>query len=102
LRKANKLRYTITFRECDYQSIIDHLFSDASSERAAYALCRLSKTDNESRILVREIIPVLNEDIEEASWSGMKIKNISFLRGYMTRKQIIYPIYPSVLLDNSN
>lgn len=106
MRKANKFRYTITFRECDYQSIINHLFSGASSERAAYALCRLSKTDNENRILVREIIPVLNEDIEEASWSGMKIRNISFLRAmkraHQTKQSFMFiHSHPSGFINHS-
>ncbi len=74
------MRYTITFKESDYNNLTDHLFTEATSERAAYALCKLSVTEEETRLLVREIIPVLNEDIEEATWAGMKIKNISFLR----------------------
>jgi hypothetical protein len=103
---ANKLRYTITFRECDYQRIINHLFTGAYSERAAYALCRLSKTTNENRILVREIIPVLNEDITEASWSGMKIKNLSFLRAmkkaHQTKQSFMFiHSHPSGILKHS-
>lgn len=74
------MRYTITFGDSDYNGLTDHLFLNATSERAAYALCRMSVTAEETRLLVREIMPVLDDQIELATWTEMKIKNISFLR----------------------
>jgi len=74
------MKYTITFSEKDYDSLIQHLFCDRSTERAAYALCKLSENEDELRLLIREVIPVLEDDIEEATEVGMKIRPRSFLR----------------------
>lgn len=74
------MKYTLTFAESDYEELIGHLFIDTTVERAAYAMCKLSSTDNETRLLVREIIPVQQDDIEEQSATSMKIANRSFLR----------------------
>lgn len=74
------MRYTLTFKEETYNDLVGYLFSDRSIERAAYALCRISRTDNETRLLIREVILVAQEDIEEATATSIKIKNRSFLR----------------------
>lgn len=74
------VRYTITFAEEDYQALTEHLFVDRTVERGAYALCRISVSGTETRLLVRTIIPVAAEDIEEATETGMRIHNRSFLR----------------------
>lgn len=74
------MRYTLTFNESDYYQLTSHLFVDRLVERAAYALCKLSITDIETRLLVREIIPVIPEDIEEATATNIRIANRSFLR----------------------
>jgi molybdopterin/thiamine biosynthesis adenylyltransferase len=74
------MRYTISFQEKDYQQLVDHLFVDRNKERAAYLLCGLSRSDEETRLLVREMIPVSEEDIEESSATGMKIRSVSYAR----------------------
>ncbi len=74
------MRYTITFREDQYEQLLTHLFSDRCVERAAYALCKMSVSEKEVRLLIREIIPVVDEDIENATETGMCINNRSFLR----------------------
>ena len=74
------MKYSITFLESDYNKLTQHLFIDRTRERAAYALCRISKSGSENRLLITEIIPVAEEDIEESSIAHMKIKSISFLR----------------------
>ncbi len=78
------MRYTITFDDYNYETLIQHLFYNKLIESAAYALCKLSVTDNEQRLLVREIIPVMAEDIEEATATRMKISSRSFLRAMKT------------------
>ncbi|MGA3208776.1 MAG: ThiF family adenylyltransferase [Syntrophales bacterium] len=70
----------MTFIETDYQILTQHLFSNRSVEQAAYLLCRLAKTDEEIRLLVRKVIPVTNEDICEQSAVHMNINQRSFLR----------------------
>ncbi len=86
------MRYTITFQEESYNELIKYLFSDTKVERAAYALCKLSVTANETRLLVREIIPVAEEDIIEATKTNIKIANRSFLRA-MKRADITKHVF---------
>ena len=74
------MKYTVTFTDIKYNELVQHLFTDTSVEHGAYALCKLSISDEETRLLVREIIPVVDEDIEEATAVSMKIRSRSFLR----------------------
>ena len=74
------MRYTMTFMEKDFQILAQHLFSNRDVEQAAYLLCRLAKTAEEIRLLVRRVIPVTNEEISTQSAVSMKIKQQSFLR----------------------
>lgn len=73
-------RYSMTFAERDYKLTTDHLFSKNGVEQAAYLLCRPVITDTECRLLVRSVIPVNGDDIEEQDAIHMKIKSRSFLR----------------------
>lgn len=74
------MRYSITFAEDDYRSLTDHLHHAGSTEQGAYLLCSLSVTESESRLLIREVIPVLPEEIISASGSHMEIAPQSFMR----------------------
>ena len=74
------MRYTITFAEDHFETLVGHLFSDASTERAAYLLCGVSHTVEETRLLVREVHPVLASDVLSASQSHMSINSASFMR----------------------
>jgi molybdopterin/thiamine biosynthesis adenylyltransferase len=74
------MRYSLTFVEKDYSTLMGHLFSDPGIEQAAYLLCRSVKTASEYRLLVRNVIPVIPADIEEQDGVHMKIKSRSFLR----------------------
>jgi molybdopterin/thiamine biosynthesis adenylyltransferase len=83
------MRFTMTFVEEDYERLVAHLFH-YSSEEAAYLLCGISRTDNETRLLVREVIPVPPDEIDHSSKAHMQIKQVSFLRAIKTavdRKQ---------------
>jgi len=55
--------YTVTFIESDYLALQTHLFKN-NCEQAAYLLCGLSQTENETRLLVREVITVKEPNIE--------------------------------------
>lgn len=72
------MRYTITFNEDDYSRLTLHLFEDRTVEQAAYLLCGVSRSDEEVRLLVREVLPA--NDILEASPHHMKIPSRSFTR----------------------
>lgn len=74
------MRYTLTISEEDQARLSDHLFSDTKIERAAYLLCRISKTPEETRLLVREVIPVEEGEVTAASPTHMEIPSRSFTR----------------------
>jgi hypothetical protein len=74
------MRYSITFAEDDYQSVAEHLHQPGFIERGAYLLCSLSTTEFESRLLVREVVPVRSDEIISASSSHMEIAPQSFMR----------------------
>jgi molybdopterin/thiamine biosynthesis adenylyltransferase len=74
------MRYSITFPETYFRQLATTLFSDLEVERAAYLLCKTSKSRNETRLLVREILPVIPEDIVSASRAHMSIRSRSYMR----------------------
>jgi molybdopterin/thiamine biosynthesis adenylyltransferase len=71
-------RYTLTFLEADFEQLREALNSSPDVENAAYLICRISRSESEVRLLVREVIPVEREHILEASAAHMKIASISF------------------------
>ena len=71
-------RYTLTFLEADFDQLRKVLNSASEVENAAYLICRMSGSESEVRLLVREVIPVQREHILEASAAHMKIASISF------------------------
>jgi molybdopterin/thiamine biosynthesis adenylyltransferase len=74
------MRYSITFTETDYSLLIDHIYQPSSTEQAAYLLCGLSTTPSESRLLVKQVIPVIPAEIISASGRHMEIAAQSFMR----------------------
>ncbi|MCL5667163.1 MAG: ThiF family adenylyltransferase [Patescibacteria group bacterium] len=74
------MRYSLTFLEPEYSQLIEHLFKDASTERAAYLLCRPSSGSEDSRLLVQEVIPVMPNELESASATSLSIPSTSFMR----------------------
>jgi Prokaryotic homologs of the JAB domain len=74
------MRYSITFAEDDYCSLAEHLHQSGFIEQGAYLLCSLSVTESESRLLVREVIPVRREEVISASNSHMETAPQSFMR----------------------
>src|SRR5579863_8990661 len=71
--------FTLTFIQEDYDRLTNHLFH-STSEEAAYLLCGLSTTVNETRLLVRDVIPVSAAEIDHSSDAHMQIQQASFLR----------------------
>lgn len=74
------MRYTLSFLEDQYALLTEHLFSDREVERAAYLMCNLSASDHESRLLVREVIPVSPNEVESATERDLVIKQDSYRR----------------------
>lgn len=100
------MRYSLTFREKDYQLLLKHLFSDRTKERAAYLLCRFSVTESETRLLIREVLPVSDEEIIESSSTHMSIKSESYVRAIKKAREtkhgfIFVHSHPSGAVDFS-
>src|SRR2546425_972380 len=75
------MRYSITFRSDDFETLKAHLFPPSVlNERAAYLICRTSESSDETRLLVREVIAVEVNDTLESSSVHMSIKSTSFMR----------------------
>lgn len=72
------MRYTITIREDDYAALRDVTFAKAPDEGSAYLLCGESRTDEEVRLLVREVIPVLGEDYSIREPTLLSIRSQSY------------------------
>jgi len=72
--------YSITFENKDYDSLTEYLFKVPGIEQAAYALGRISRTENETRLLIREILPLIPEEIIEAASNHMIISSLSVSR----------------------
>jgi molybdopterin/thiamine biosynthesis adenylyltransferase len=86
--------YSLTFTQRDYEYLTAHLLTNRSTEKAAYLLCGFSVTGEETRLLVQEVIPVEESDIEESSSVHMKIKSSSYVRALKkasdTKRAIIF------------
>jgi molybdopterin/thiamine biosynthesis adenylyltransferase len=66
------MRYSITFLEDDYERLATALFP-SDVERGAYLLCGLSVGPAETKLLVREVIPVEAADIRSSSRAHLSI-----------------------------
>lgn len=72
--------YALAFCEEDYDQLRQHLSSDTRVEQGAYLICRQSVTAAETTLLVREVVPVVADDIIEADAEHMVIRSRSFMR----------------------
>src|SRR3954471_2859129 len=73
------MRYSVTFLEKDCQALEAHIAA-STDEQAAFLICRISQTDNETRLLVRTFVPVTGDDIVEQSAVRMKIAPRAYIR----------------------
>jgi len=74
------MHYSLSFLEEHHNDLVTHLLKQRSAESAAYLLCGLSESMQETRLLVRKVIPVEPDDILESSATHMRIAARSFLR----------------------
>jgi molybdopterin/thiamine biosynthesis adenylyltransferase len=75
------MNYSITFRSGDFDTLTSHLFpAPDSGERGAYLICRASESSTELRLLVREVIPVAENETLASSATHMSIRSTSFTR----------------------
>lgn len=73
------MRYTLSFQHREYERLMELLKANPGVENAAYMLCRLSRSANETRLLVREILPVLDHHVKASSQTSMRIACASFV-----------------------
>jgi molybdopterin/thiamine biosynthesis adenylyltransferase len=74
------MRYTVSFTEHDYRTLEHHLAAKPVVEQAAFLIARVSSTESEVRLLVQEVVPVLDEDVLEQSAVHMKIAARAYTR----------------------
>lgn len=73
------MRYTFTFTSQIFEKLTEHLFRDQSVEQAAYVLCGVSSTENETRLLAREVILVPGEELVRQEIDFLSIPSDSFM-----------------------
>ncbi|MCC8973833.1 ThiF family adenylyltransferase [Bradyrhizobium brasilense] len=73
------MRYSVTFLEKHYEALETHLAA-STDEQAAFLICRIAQTDNETRLVVRNCVPVTGDDILEQSPVHMKIAPRAYTR----------------------
>ena len=78
LTDADEMKYGLSFLEDDHTGLLEHL-RRTSDERAAFLLCRKSVSEREIRLLVRQVIPVLEEHVASSSNSQMAIKAAAYV-----------------------
>jgi molybdopterin/thiamine biosynthesis adenylyltransferase len=74
------MRYTLTFWQPHYEELNTHLFQGAQRpERVAFLLCGIAKTERETRLLVREVVPIEDADLLEQSHQHLSVSAASFM-----------------------
>jgi molybdopterin/thiamine biosynthesis adenylyltransferase len=73
-------KYSVTFCEHDFETVCRLLFDNATTERGLYLLVGLSSAAKEQRLLVRSVIPIVDEDIISASTHHLSVSSKSYLK----------------------
>lgn len=72
------MRYTLTIMEADAERLITAVTSELEREGAAYLLCGRSTCQGETRLLVRDVIPVANNDYLVRERDRLSIASVSY------------------------
>ncbi|MCY9666462.1 ThiF family adenylyltransferase [Paenibacillus alginolyticus] len=76
------MKYTMTFTEKDYTKLFRHLFHDDTVEQAAIVYCKKSKTDSETRLLVKEIRPIDPSEVLEQTRLNIRVPVEVYATGF--------------------
>jgi molybdopterin/thiamine biosynthesis adenylyltransferase/proteasome lid subunit RPN8/RPN11 len=101
------MKYTLTFYEKQYQDLVAHLFPPGLRvERVAFLLCGISRTEGETRLIVREAITLADSELLEQSSRHVSIDASSFLpilkRAHIECASfVLVHSHPPGLLDHS-
>jgi molybdopterin/thiamine biosynthesis adenylyltransferase/proteasome lid subunit RPN8/RPN11 len=74
------MKYSMTMSEFIYSEIHDHVLKDAECENAGFAFARLSLTEEETRLVIREFSPIEGADLLEAHEDRMRIDSNALAR----------------------
>lgn len=74
------MRYTLSITEQDYCQLVSIVRADADHEGAAYLLCGRSNPGDEMRLLVREVMPVVDDDYLVRDRDRLSIASQSYTR----------------------
>lgn len=74
------MNYSISFTEKMFEEITRHLFPEPFTEQAVFLLCSNADLGNEKKLLVKDVIYVGTEDIEQSTAVSMNIKSQAYLR----------------------
>lgn len=74
------MRYTMTMTEADHDRLIEAVCSVPDCEGAAYLLCGRSETDAETRLLVRDVLPVQGDEYLIREPDRLSITSRSYVR----------------------
>ena len=80
-------KHTLSLRGDTFEAIGSYLFSDNSVERAGYLFCRISRTDDETRMIARDFVAVSPGEVVAASTTGMTIASRSYIRAMQRADQ---------------
>src|ERR1700746_3516118 len=99
------MKYSITFLEPQYEELLLGIFAKEGLEGEAYLLCGNSRTEEEERLLVREVIPVKDEhylkraplqlSIGSDSFVPLAKRSLMSLFSLCTHTRAGCPIFPS-------
>lgn len=74
------MRYTLTMGEHSARPLLDAIFSKPGHEGAAYLICGVSITDSETRLLVRDVVPVEDREYLVREPLRLSIDSSSYAR----------------------
>ncbi len=74
------MKYTITISESVYAELFDHVLKDADQENAGFSFARLSLTEKETRLVIREFTPIEGIDLLETREDRMRIDSNALAR----------------------
>src|ERR1043166_3498849 len=73
------MRYSLSILEPDFDELRKVIFAIRGVEGAAYLLCGCSRTDTETRLLVREVVAVKDADYMIREPLRLSIRSDSFV-----------------------
>lgn len=88
------MKYSMTMSESIYSEIHGHVFKDVDCENAGFAFARVSLTEEETRLVIREFSPIEGADLLDARADRMRIDSNALARAMkhacLTDQRIVF------------